>query len=192
MEAMFGKIVSFIKFPTKLYLILLGLLIFAAAFEFYSLGLARRTFVFYTIDSGEIAVEDRMLKRSALKEEDIIRYTGETLQGPASPKDLLPLFPLETKLKSLLLRDRAVYADFTESAALPLPEYIKKGVGGNVLDNFRTLRDSIIRNFSYVSDVWFFIEGNPISLDLAGEIEWAPYIKTDRPDEAVSADLPET
>ena len=65
-----------------------------------------------------------------------------------------------------MLRDRTIYADFTESAALRLPAKLVKGEGRDVLDNFRTLYDSILRNFPYVSDIWFFIEGNAISLDL--------------------------
>jgi len=191
MKANSSKIISFFTSSSKIYLLLLGILLFAAIYEFFSLGLARRTFVFYTIDNGDVAVEDRMLKHSDSKEEDIIRYTEETLHGPVSPKDLLPLFPLETKLKSLMLRGRTVYADFTESAALPLPDHIKKGGGGNVLDNFRTLNDSILRNFSYVSDVWFFIEGNAISLEIR-EPEQKLDVKTTLPDEAVSEQLPET
>jgi len=187
MKAVFNGIGSFFKSPSKLYLFLLCLLLLTAVWEFYSMGVARRTFVFSTLNVGEIAVEDRMLKQYASKEENIIRYTEETLQGPVTPKDLLPLFPLETKLKTLMLRGKTVYINFTESAALPLPDYIKKGGGGNVLDNFRTLHDSILRNFSYVSDVLFFIEGNEIFLDSAHESDYKPDVKADLPDK-----MPET
>jgi len=155
---MFKAIFNCLASPVKRYLLFIGILGIAAFLDFFSLGLARRTFVFYTVDEGIIAVEDRMLKHSNSREEDIIRYTEETLLGPVSP-DLMPLFPRETKLKTLMYRDRIVYADFTESAALPPLE------GGQVFDNFRTLYDSILRNFSYVKDVRFFIEGNAVSLE---------------------------
>ncbi|MCL2265194.1 MAG: GerMN domain-containing protein [Treponema sp.] len=96
-----------------------------------------------------------MLKHSPSREVDIIRYVDETLLGPVSP-GLLPLFPRETKLKSLLYRDGVVYADFSDNAALPPIE------GGKTLDNFRTLYSSILRNFPYIKDVRFFIDGNAI------------------------------
>jgi hypothetical protein len=124
----------------------------AALVEFLTLGLARRTFVFYTGGSGMMAVEDRMLKRSPSREADIAQYVEEALLGPVSP-DLLPLFPRETRLRSLLYRDGTVYADLSEDAALPPLE------GGGVLANLKTLYDGIRRNFSFVKDVRFFIAG---------------------------------
>jgi hypothetical protein len=123
--------------------------------EFIVLGLVRRTFVFYTIDNGIIVVEDRMLKRSPSREINITRYVEETLLGPVAP-DLLPLFPRETRLRSLLFRDGVVYADLSADAALPPEE------GGETLDNFRTLNAGIRRNFSFVQDVRFFIAGNAV------------------------------
>jgi hypothetical protein len=102
-----------------------------------------------------VVVEDRMLKHAKSREDDIIRYTEEVLLGPVSP-DLLPLFPGEARLKSLLYRNGVVYVNFTEDASLPPVE------GGATLNNFRTLFDGIIRNFSYVKDVRFFIEGTAI------------------------------
>lgn len=154
-------IVEFLSSSLKRRLLFIGILCLAALIEFLTLGLARRTFVFYTINDGVIVVEDRMLKHSRSKEGDIIRYTEEALLGPAAP-DLLPLFPRGTKLKSLLYRNGVVYADFSEDAALPPVE------GGSTMINFQTLRDGILRNFSYVKNVRFFIEGNAVYLDGAG------------------------
>jgi hypothetical protein len=133
-------------------LILLGLLGIAALIEFVTLGLARRTFVFYASGDGMMAVEDRMLKRSPSQELDITRYVEEVLLGPVSP-DSLPLFPRETRLRSLLYRGGVVYADLSEDAALPPQE------GGAVFTNLQTLYKGIRRNFSFVSDVRFFIAG---------------------------------
>jgi len=165
MKAILSKIISTFSSPFKLFLFLLAVLGVVALIDYLNLGLSRRTFVFYSIDDGEMAVEDRMLRHSKLKEEDIIRYTEETIQGPVSP-NLSPLFPYETRLKTFMLRDKTIYADFTESAALRLPKNLVKGEGRDVLDNFRTLYDSLLRNFPYVSDIWFFIEGNAVSLDI--------------------------
>jgi spore germination protein GerM len=154
-NTIFGPIAEFLASPVKRSLLLIGLLSIAAFAEFYHLGLARRTFVFYNINNGAIIVEDRMLKHSKSQEEDITRYAEETLLGPVAP-DLQPLFPRETRLKSLLYRNGVVYADFTANAAMPPEE------GGTTLDNFRTLYAGILRNFSYVKDVCFFIEGTAV------------------------------
>jgi len=186
MKVIFSAIISIFTSPFKRSLLLLIILGLIALFEFLSLGLTRRTFVFHFIDGGVVAVEDRMIKRANSKENDITRYTEEALRGPVS-QDLLPLFPYETKLKTLMLRGDTVFADFSESAALRLPENLIKGGGRYVLDNFCTLYDSILRNFPYVSNVWFFIEGNAISLDYRREPGWEPEFET-RSEEAIPAD----
>jgi hypothetical protein len=133
-------------------LLFLGIVGIVALSEFIALGLARRTFVFYASGDGTMTVEDRMVKRSPSPELNVIRYVEEALLGPVSP-DSLPLFPRETRLRSLLYRDGVVYADLSEDAALPPPE------GGELFTNFRTLYEGIRRNFSFVRDVRFFIAG---------------------------------
>jgi len=127
--------------------------------NFFNLGLARRTFVFYTVDDGSMVVEDRMLKHSSSREDDIIRYTEEVLLGPASP-DLLPLFPRETRLGSLLFRDGVVYVDFTQGAVLP------PAGGKSTFDSFRIYYSGILRNFPYVKDIRFFVEGTAAFADV--------------------------
>jgi len=144
---------EFLASRVKRRVLMIAVLAVIALAEFLIMGLARRTFVFYTISDGEIVVEDRMLKRSPSREVDIIRYVEESLLGPVNP-DLLPIFPRETRLISLLYRDGVVFADFSANAALPPEE------GGKTLDNFKTLYAGILRNFSYVKDVRFFIDGS--------------------------------
>ncbi|MDR0450431.1 MAG: GerMN domain-containing protein [Treponema sp.] len=122
--------------------------------EFRFLGLARRTFVFYSVTKGSVTVEDRMIRRAGNRETDLDRYVAEVLLGPASP-DLSPLFPPETRLRSILYRDGVVYADLSEPAALPVSE------GGDTFRNFLVLNEGIRRNFSYVKDVRLFVAGNP-------------------------------
>ena len=151
---------EFLSSGIKRYVVLVVVLGLVAFLNFYFLGLARRTFVFYTIKEGTVVVEDRMVKRSNSKEEEIFRYTEEVLLGPVA-QHLLPLFPRETRLKTLLLRNGVVYADFTSNAAMPLFEGNWTPIG----DNFRTLCDGILRNFSYVKDVRFFIEGRAVYTD---------------------------
>jgi hypothetical protein len=143
---------SFFRGKTRRWLVCLGLLGVFVLAEFFISGLVRRTFVFYSINNGMTTVEDRMLKRSSSRELDIARYVEEALLGPVSPNSA-PLFPRETRLRSLLYRDGAVYADFSESAALPPLE------GGEVFRNLYTLYTGIRRNFPFVRDVRFFIAG---------------------------------
>jgi len=157
-NSIFGPITNFFGSPVKRCLLLISILAVVAFVDFFSLGLARRTLVFYTIKDGIIAVEDRMVRHAQSREDDIIRYVEEALLGPVSP-ELLPIVSRGTKLKSLLYRDGVVYIDLTSEAAMPPIE------GGRTLDNFRTFHDGIIRNFSYVKDVRFFIEGTAIFAD---------------------------
>jgi hypothetical protein len=131
-------------------LVLIGLF---ALGNFVVLGLVRRTFVFYSVADRSIIVEDRMLNRSGDRETDIARYVEEVLLGPVTP-DLAPLFPLETRLRSLLYRDGVVYVDLSDPAALPVEK--EPGVWGN----FQTLYQGILRNFSYVREVRLFVAGN--------------------------------
>ena len=157
-NAILSSSVNFLSSAVKRRLLWIVLIIIAALADFLYLGLARRTFVFYTINEGIIVVEDRMLNHSKTREEDIIRYTEEMLLGPFTP-DLRPLFSSEARLKSLLFRNGVVYVDFTKDAALP-PED-----GGETFDNFKTFYSGILRNFSYVKDVRFFIEGRLVYAD---------------------------
>ena len=140
------------KVRRTIYLVLLGAI---ALTECLYLGLARRTFVFYTIREGYMVVEDRMLRRSGDPETDIRRYIEEALLGPVSP-DSAPLFPRETRLYSLMYREAVVYADLTESAALPPME------GGSVFRSLLTLNEGVRRNFPYTKNVRLFIGGNEV------------------------------
>jgi hypothetical protein len=133
-----------------LYLLLLAAWALA---DFAWAGLARRTFVFYTIDGGKEVVEERMLKRSDSRELDLTRYVEEALLGPASP-DLAPSFPRDTVLASLLYREGAVFVDLSASAALGVPG------GGDAFRNLYTLNQGIRRNFPFVKETRLFIEGN--------------------------------
>jgi hypothetical protein len=161
MKDMLRGIAVFLRDKGKrrlIYLLLLGGIAWA---EFAYSGLVRRTFVFYSGIDGAMVVEERMLPHSPSREIDIRRYAEEALLGPVSP-DSAPLFPQETRLRSLLYRDGVVYADLSESAALPPLE------GGDVFRNLYTLRAGIRRNFSFVEDVKIFIAGYEVQIASAG------------------------
>jgi hypothetical protein len=132
-------------------LVLLGL---AALLDFLRLGLARRTFVFYSEMEGKTVVEERMLPKPEDRETDIRRYVSEALLGPVTPGSA-PLFPRETRLNAFMYRDEVVYCDLTEPAALPLE-------GGDVWRSLLTLNEGIRRNFPYIKNVKLFIGGNEV------------------------------
>ena len=144
---------KFLKNKVKRRLFYLSLLVLFVGADFLLLGLARRTFVFYSIrDIKTPVVEDRKLARAGSREDDIARYVEEALLGPVS-LDSAPLFPKGTRLESLLYRDGVVYADLTKSAAIPSPG------GMDVFTGVYTLYGGIKRNFPYVKDVRLFIDG---------------------------------
>jgi hypothetical protein len=154
-------ITLFLRDKGKRRLIYLFLLGGIACAEFAYSGLVRRTFVFYSGIDGTMVVENRMLPHSPSREIDIRRYAEEVLLGPVSP-DSAFLFPQETRLRSLLYRDGVVYADLSESAALPSLE------GGDVFQNLYTLQRGIRRNFSFVEDVKLFIAGHEVQIASPG------------------------
>ena len=141
-----------------LYIIIICL--FALGDYLYS-GLARRTFVFYTIiDAGGIndagiVVEERFLHNSGDRETDIRRYVEEALLGPKS-RDLALLLTRGTRVDSFMYRDGVVFVNLTDQAALPPPE------GGTVFGSLLVLNKGIRRNFSFVQDVRIFIGGNQV------------------------------
>ena len=153
-----ASLISFFSKKVNRRITYMALIILIALGDFLYSGLVRRTFVFYSIIEGNTVVEDRMLRRSRNRETDIRRYVEETLLGPVSP-DSAPLFPRETRLQSFMFRNAVVYADLTQSAALPPPE--TEG-GGDVFRSLLTLNEGLRRNFSYIKDVRIFIGGNEV------------------------------
>ena len=165
------------KIPQKMILLSILVIITALALvDFYMLGFARRTFVFYTIEERLQTVEERNLRIAeqthSAQEINITRYVEEAILGPISP-DSLPLFPRETRLLTLLYRDGIVYADLSKEAAMPPPEAsFLPGLpshealpGGDVLSNLKILHEGIVRNFPYVRDIRFFIAGKAAYTD---------------------------
>ena len=134
------------------YLVVLSIFAFI---EMGRMGLSRRTFEFFAYDNQRSVVEDRMLHKTGVLENDIKNYLEELILGPVS-LDFAPLLTKGTKLNSFMLRDGTVYADFSKESGLPVPR------GRPLFDGFLTLNQGIRRNFSNVSDVKLFINGNEV------------------------------
>ncbi|MCL1928653.1 MAG: GerMN domain-containing protein [Treponema sp.] len=136
----------------------LAYLVVLTVFAFIEMGhsgLSRRTFEFFSYENNRSVVEDRMLHKASSREANIKSYVEELILGPVS-LDFAPLLTKGTKLRSFMYRNRVVYADFSREAALPIQ-------GGKPLfDSFLTLNQGIRRNFSEVSDVKLFVNGNEV------------------------------
>ena len=146
-----------LRLPAVALLLLAMSALFAATLiEFRLSELARRTFVFYDIDSGDVVVEERMLRRaspggSPAVERDIAMYVEEALLGPISANAAL-LFPRGTELRTLLYRDGVVYADMCAAAVAYTGDE-------GLLRSFGALHAGIKRNFPGVGEVRFFVDG---------------------------------
>ncbi|GHV82205.1 hypothetical protein AGMMS49991_07630 [Spirochaetia bacterium] len=171
----FSQARSTVQYRRLTYIVLLCVL---ALVEYLTAGQVRRTFVFYSLDDGAVAIEERMLPRSSSREAGIMQYIEEILLGSAAP-DSAPLFPPETRINSLLYRDGVVYLDLSESAALPgppesavmasilpvtplssVPPGVLNGEGGSCFRNLYILNAGVRRNFPFVKDVRLYIAGN--------------------------------
>jgi hypothetical protein len=134
-----------------LCLFLLALLAFL---DYRTRETRRVTFVFYDIENGSEQVEERMLPLPPDRERILEFYTEEALLGPIS-RGLRPLFPRDTRLESLLLRNGVVYLNLSENAAFPVE-------GGGTFQSLSALRGGLLRNFGFVKDIRLFIAGNEV------------------------------
>ncbi|MDR1072494.1 MAG: GerMN domain-containing protein [Treponema sp.] len=143
-----------------LYLIILGV---AAIRNAVDSDTIRRTFVFYNMKNYTPQAEEHMLLRSHSEEASLTRYVEETLFGPRNP-DSAPLFPRGTKLLSLFYRDGVVYIDLSEAAVLPVVIENSRSAPAEsgVARGVSTFRESLARNFPFIEEIKFFIEGHSI------------------------------
>jgi hypothetical protein len=156
-QSLFSPIIAFFadtRVRRVLYLLAISALSISAAMES---RYVRRTFVFYGVKEGDPRVEEHMLLKSLSEEDALAGYAEETLFGPRTP-ECAPLFAEGTSLRALLWRpDEAggvLYINLSEDAAFPTAGGLERG--------FSTFRESIIRNFPFVNDIQFFIEGNSV------------------------------
>ncbi|MDR1389154.1 MAG: GerMN domain-containing protein [Treponema sp.] len=143
----------------------LAYLIVISVFAFIELGKgsARRTFEFFTYNTGHSVVEDRVLLKADSSELNLRYYVEEALLGPVS-LDFAPLLNEGSQLRSLMLREKTVYVDLSGEAALPVQG------GAEVFDGLLALNRGIRRNFDTVSDVKLFINGNEVFFEEFREI----------------------
>ncbi|GHU33279.1 hypothetical protein FACS1894172_11470 [Spirochaetia bacterium] len=111
----------------------------------------RWTFEFYAVDG--IRVEERLMRTGdESKEREIQSYIEEMLYGPMSP-DLMPLFPVGTRVLSVLYRNEDVYINMSEDAVLLQPD---------IFQSVQLLDSGIRRNFPVLKQIKIFIAGHEI------------------------------
>ena len=160
----FNRLAGFISQKYVYLFICLLVLGGAALADFFILGNDRRTMVFYTAKEGNPVIEERMIPHSGFREEEITRYVNEVLLGPVV-LDIAPLFPEGTRLESLLYRDKEVFVNLSESAALAPLDGIQ-----DVKTNLYTLVLGIHRNFNYIKKVTLFVHGNEVFFEEFADI----------------------
>jgi hypothetical protein len=125
----------------------------------------RQTFIFYDMKTGISRVEERMLLKYPSEEAQVKQYVEEAIFGPRSPYSA-PLFIHGTRLLTLLYRDRTVYINLSEDAAFPIVtedmEINAVSMTGVRARSFSTLDQGLKRNFPFIRQIFFFIEGHPI------------------------------
>jgi hypothetical protein len=137
----------------------------AAVSDFLLSGKTRQTFIFYNMRTGASRVEERMVLKYPSKERQIEQYVEEAVFGTRS-LDAAPLFASGTRLLSLLYRNKVAYVNLSEDAAFPV---ITEDMELNAVSmaaarsrSFAVLDDGLKRNFPFVEQIAFFIEGRSI------------------------------
>ena len=140
---------------------LLSLLLFL----FLDNGLEPRIMLFPGMNLSKQTGEIRYIPRQASMEERIEKYIQEFILGP-SQLDLSRLFPEQTKLQSVILRDSTLYVDFSEDVLfqerdnlLPFEETIEL-FRHSLIINFRWIKNIYITVNGQLPDNWNETEGN--------------------------------
>jgi hypothetical protein len=136
-----------------------------AVADFRLAGKTRQTFVFYDMKTGASKIEERMVLKYPSEEAQVKQYVEEAIFGPRSP-DSAPLFVRGTRLFSLFYRNKVVYINLSEDAAFPIvTEDMEVNVDSMTAArsrSFATLDAGLKRNFPFVQQTVFFIEGHSI------------------------------
>jgi len=100
-------------------------------------------------------VETRFFYPGTTKEDRLQNYIEEYLLGPTT-MDYLPLFPQDTRVDTVLIRNDHAYINLSETAALPVP--------GSVPFEKREglFAAMIMKNFQSIKEVSLFIAGNEV------------------------------
>jgi hypothetical protein len=135
------------------YLVLLAVLSAGAGADVVLRGETRRVFRFYTLDTGALTVEERLLPRLTNREEAVSQYVREFILGPM-PETAAALFNPCVSLQSLIVKGSEAYVSLSAEAVLPVEGAFPLEKGA-----FRSLKEGIRVNFPALSKVKIFAGG---------------------------------
>ena len=115
----------------------------------------KRVLFFSLINNSRFIGETRYLPDKFKKEDDVEQLISEIILGPEN-ENHFPVLPPETEIKSVLLRDNILYANFSYDA-LKYNKNVKIGT----YERFQIVADTVIFNFPFIKRIFFYINGEP-------------------------------
>lgn len=142
----------------KLMLFLLGAVILAFVLSFtlfmVKRGGARYTFVFPSVEKESFIVETRRFKKS--HKSPVEYYIDELMLGPQTERCRF-IFPKETKINSVMVKNKVLYINFSKNIINPETE----GKMLPIRQAIELFKENVLRNFPSINSVEVFVEGNP-------------------------------
>lgn len=117
-------------------------------------GGKRYSFVFPSVEAGSSIIEIRRLPKSHLPEVEY--YVNEMMLGPQTER-CRRIFPQNAKVISCMQKNKVLYVNLSKEIINPETENKMLPVR----DAIELFKKNILRNFSSVSSVEVFVEGNP-------------------------------
>jgi len=115
----------------------------------------KRVLFFSLINNSRFIGETRYLPNKLKTEDDIKQLIAEIILGPEN-ENHFPVLPPNTEIKSVLLRDNVLYANFSY-AVLKYNKNVKIGTD----EKFQIVANTLIFNFPFIKRVFFYINGEP-------------------------------
>lgn len=134
--------------------VLVAAFFFSMIFFLVNRGGKRRVFVFPSVETGSSVVEIRRLPETHMSEVEY--YISEMMLGPQTER-CRRIFPAGTKVLSCMLKNKVLYVNLSKEIVNPETENKMLPVK----DSIELFKSNILRNFSSISSVEVFVEGNP-------------------------------
>ncbi|AEJ19774.1 GerMN domain-containing protein [Gracilinema caldarium] len=115
----------------------------------------RYIYSFFSQKTKTLHIETRYLVSGKTKEDQLRYFIEEYLLGPSSV-DLMPLFPVDAVLTTVMIRNEKAYINLSDSAALPLQNSV------SFEQRARLFTQIIRKNFQSIKEITLFIAGNEV------------------------------
>ena len=125
--------------------------VISLCFYFVKSNGTQKTFVFPSVEKGQFIIERRNIPKSYMENAEY--YVNEILLG-AQTERTERLFSKDTKLLSCFLRDKTLYVNLSKGILNSDSKNI------SIKESVELFKKNILDNFSSISDVEVFVEGN--------------------------------